>query len=179
VSVPTVSLHQARTGSNGPWPCSLPTTHRATWRAGWRALVSRIPGRVSGAPCGTSCPEPPERIPTPQGQASEGATPLLSPPDRASGLPVRNPRGVAPSLALSESSLAWSLVKISFVDLSTDLHAAMSIDLAIARSISLPRPSTRAAATTGGRTTASPTPRPRSTSSAGGRCRRRGRPASK
>jgi hypothetical protein len=101
----------------------------------------------------------------------------MSPPDRAYGLPVRNPQGVAPSLAQSESSLAWSLVEISSVDLSTDPHAGKSIDLAIARWIDLPRPGTRAAATTGRRATASPTARPSSTGSAGGRCRRRGRPA--
>jgi hypothetical protein len=83
--------------------------------------------------------------------------------------------GPLPSLAQSESSLAWSLTERSFVDLSTDPYTAMSIDLSITRSIDLPRPGARAAATAGGHTTAFPTPRSSSTSPAGGRCRRRGR----
>jgi hypothetical protein len=49
---------------------------------------------------------------------------------RAAG---RTSQGGAPSLAQSESSLAWSLTESSFVDLSTDPHAAMSIALAIIR----------------------------------------------
>jgi hypothetical protein len=57
-------------------------------------------------------------------------------------VPDLGPPGVAPSLTLSESSLEWSLTEGSSVDLPTDPDAAMSIDLVIAWSIDLPRPST-------------------------------------
>ena len=155
---------------------SIPSTERPTERGSGRPPRPGRGAQVAprGALQGEGAPRGPRLL--------KGRRVRERPPCRAlrtghPGCRSGAPRGVAPSLALSESSLAWSLVKISFVDLSTDPHAAMSIDLAIVRSIDLSRPSTRAAATAGGHTTASPTPRSSSTRSAGGRCRRRGRPA--
>ena len=117
--------------SNGPWPGPLPTTHRATWRAGWRALVSRIQGRVSCAPCGTSCPEPPERIPTPRGQAREGATPLSSGRGRSRRPSSGTIRGSLPPSPCRSGGPRDSERRPLSIDLSIGLSISLSIDMSI------------------------------------------------
>ena len=156
---------------------SIPSTERPTERGSGRPPRPGRGAQVAprGALRGEGAPRGPRLL---EGRRVRERPPVepFGPLARAAG---PEPQGVAPSPAQSESSLAWSLTESSFVDLSTDPHAALSIDLAIARSIDLPRPGTRPAATAGGHTTGSPIPRSSSTSSAGGRCRRRGRPANR
>ena len=57
----------------------------------------------------------------------------MSPSDRSRGLPVRNPQGVAPSLALSQ----WWSARFRAAALSIGLSIGLSTDLSIGLSISL------------------------------------------
>jgi len=112
---------------SGSLPRPLDAEHRAGYRAGYRSFVVSGSGRVSGAPGCISCPEPPERIPTPRGQAREGATPenALGADQRKRSAPLR--KGVAPSLALS----AWWSGRFRAAAVSIDLSISLSIDLSV------------------------------------------------